>query len=295
MDILIDSFHDTWLMFPLLYITYCILEIFERRQNEKADDSIFFALQKIGPLIGAAVGLIPQCGFSVLAAMLFMQKNITLGTLLAVMIATSDEAIPILLSNPDLYSTLLEVLVIKFVVALGVGYLVDFLLRKKQSIIHFEDMEEENGEEYEEYDDQEGSSYSCSCCYTQYPLLISALLRSIKIWIFLFVTTLILTAIIEIFGHHVLETILLSNSIFQPILAAVIGFIPNCAATVILAQLFVSQNLSFGSLVSGLITNSGLALLVFIQYGENKRNILKIISILFITAVIFGVILQVLI
>lgn len=295
MNILIDSFHDTWLMFPLLYITYCILEVFERRQNKKEDDSIFFALQKIGPLVGAAVGLIPQCGFSVLAAMLFMQRNITLGTLLAVMIATSDEAIPILLSNPSLYSILIGILVLKFIIAVTVGYLVDFLLRHKQSIIRFEDMEEENDEEYEEYDDQEGSNYSCSCCYTQYPLFISALLRSIKIWIFLFVTTLILTAVIEFFGRDLLQTILLSNSLFQPILAAVIGFIPNCAATVILAQLFVSKSLSFGSLLAGLITNSGLALLVFIQYGERRKNIFKIISILFITAVLFGILLQVLV
>ena len=136
-DILIDCVHDTWAMLPLLFITYCIIEVFERKQTSASDEKIFFGLQRFGPLIGALVGLIPQCGFSVLAAMLFVQRNITLGTLVAVMIATSDEAIPILLSNPELYSTLGFVLIGKFVTGIVVGYLVDFLLRNHQHIIRF--------------------------------------------------------------------------------------------------------------------------------------------------------------
>ena len=96
MEIFLEIIHDTWIMLPLLYITYCILEIFERK--ETSDDSMFYSLQKYGPLFGAILGLIPQCGFSILASMLFLQKNITMGTLIAVMIATSDEAIPVLLS-----------------------------------------------------------------------------------------------------------------------------------------------------------------------------------------------------
>ena len=104
MDIFVHTLEhtleDTWMMFPFLLITYMILEVFERRDNQ-SDEKIFFGLQKYGPLVGAAVGLLPQCGFSILAAMLFVQRNITLGSLLAVMIATSDEAIPILLSNPS--------------------------------------------------------------------------------------------------------------------------------------------------------------------------------------------------
>lgn len=118
LELILDTIHDTWLMLPLLYITYCILEVFERRQSDESDEKIFFALQRIGPFIGALIGLIPQCGFSVLAAMLFLQRNITLGTLVAVMIATSDEAVPILLSNPELYSTLGFLLLAKFIVAL---------------------------------------------------------------------------------------------------------------------------------------------------------------------------------
>ena len=185
MEIFLEIIHDTWIMLPLLYITYCILEIFERK--ETSDDSMFYSLQKYGPLFGAILGLIPQCGFSILASMLFLQKNITMGTLIAVMIATSDEAIPVLLSNPSLFSSLIKLILCKFVIAVTVGYIVDFILVRKQKIIRFETMEEE--EDYEEDD----TSNACPCCYTQYPLYISALIRSLKIYIFIFITSLVLT------------------------------------------------------------------------------------------------------
>ena len=290
-DIFIECVHDTWAMLPLLFITYCIIELFERKQTSASDEKIFFGLQRFGPLIGALVGLIPQCGFSVLAAMLFVQRNITLGTLVAVMIATSDEAIPILLSNPDLYSTLGFVLVGKFVTGIVVGYLVDFLLRNQQHIIRFEEMEEEDSDAYAEYDDDQSSAAvnGCNCCYPDYPLPFSALLRSLSIFGFLFVTSFIISLLIEWLGPQTIQNVLLDHSLFQPILSACIGFIPNCAATVVLAQLYAAGTLSLGSLFSGLVTNSGLALLVLIRYGERKRNLIRVILILFLTGVITGI------
>lgn len=146
-DIILDTIHDTWAMLPLLYITYCILEVFERKNTQ--DDRLFFGLQRLGPILGALVGLIPQCGFSILAAMLFVQNNITLGTLVSVMIATSDEAIPILISNPKMYSSLLGILGLKLVIAIVVGLFTDHVLFRNQKILRFEDMEEED------YDDED--------------------------------------------------------------------------------------------------------------------------------------------
>ncbi len=290
-DILIDCVHDTWAMLPLLLITYCIIEVFERKHTSASDEKIFFGLQRFGPLIGALVGLIPQCGFSVLAAMLFVQRNITLGTLVAVMIATSDEAIPILLSNPELYSTLGFVLIGKFVTGIVVGYLVDFLLRNHQHIIRFEEMEEEDSEEYDAYDDDQSSAAvnGCNCCYPNYPLPLSALLRSLRIFVFLFVTSFIIGLLMEWLGPQTIKNLLLDHSIFQPILSACIGFIPNCAATVVLAQLYAAGTLSLGSLFSGLVTNSGLALLVLIRYGERRKNLARVILILFLTGVVTGI------
>lgn len=287
-NILFETIEDTWLMLPLLYVTYCILEVFERRPQE--DDRMFYSLQKYGPLFGAALGLIPQCGFSILAAMLFLQNNITLGALVAVMIATSDEAIPILLSNPNLFPTLIQLLISKFVIAVVVGYFVDKVLFPKQKILLFEDMMEEDEEYDEEYDDAEGGN-SCPCCYTQYPLWVSAALRSLKIYGFIFVTTLVLSLCVEFIGVDKLGHILLSGSVLQPLIAGILGFIPNCAITVVFAQLFALNQLQFGSLLSGLITNAGLGLMCLIRYGGSKRDIIRVVSILYISACIFGILL----
>lgn len=278
------TLEDTWMMFPFLLITYMILEVFERR-NSNRDEKIFFGLQKYGPLVGAIVGLLPQCGFSILAAMLFVQRNITLGSLLAVMIATSDEAIPILLSNPSLYSTLGLLLVLKFVIAVVIGYFVDHVLYRHQKVVYFEDMEEEP--EQEDYEEEQGGS-ACPCCYPEYPIYISALIRSLKIFVFIFATSFVLTLLIEWIGEENLSTILLSKSFLQPILAAIFGFIPNCAATVVLSQLYMTGQLQFGSLLAGLITNAGLGLVVLIRYNENKKMVFRIIAILLIVAVLFG-------
>ena len=283
LHILAHTIEDTWLTFPILFVTYIILEMFERRPSDN-DDRIFFMLQKLGPILGALLGLLPQCGFSILAAMLYLQRNITLGTLLSVFIATSDEAIPVLLSNPEMYSTLPILLLLKFGIAVSVGYIVDFIF--KANIIKFENMEEEDIDEEDFEETTIGSS--CPCCYTQYPLIVSAFLRSFKIYIFIFITTFIFTMLIEWVGEENLKAFLLTDSIFQPVLAAVFGFIPNCAATVILCQLYISQALSFGSLLAGLITNAGLGILVLIQYGASKKEILKVIGILFLVAIISG-------
>ena len=211
-DIILDTIHDTWAMLPLLYITYCILEVFERKNTQ--DDKLFFGLQRLGPILGALVGLIPQCGFSILAAMLFVQNNITLGTLVSVMIATSDEAIPILISNPKMYSSLLGILGLKLVIAIVVGLFTDHVLFRNQKILRFEDMEEEDYDD-EEYEEEESSGSSCPCCYPEYPLWISALLRSLKIYVFIFITSFVLTLLMELIGEKTLSMILLHTTLYS--------------------------------------------------------------------------------
>lgn len=289
-DLLKDVIHDTWTMLPLLYITYIVLEFFERKQT--TDDRLFFGLQKLGPILGAFIGLIPQCGFSILAAMLFVQNNITLGTLISVMIATSDEAIPILISNPDMYSSLLWILVLKFIIAMIVGMITDHILFPHQKILRFEDMEDDE-EEQDEYEEDQPEASGCPCCYPEYPMLVSALIRSLKIYVFIFITSFVLTFAMSSIGENNLSMILLQNSLLQPVLASLFGFIPNCAATVVLTQLFTSGELSFGSLLAGLITNAGLGLVVMFRYDARKKDILRVISILFITAICTGILFMV--
>ena len=282
------TLHDTWLMFPLLFLSYVVIDYFERKGTD--DDVLFRKLQNYGPLVGALIGIIPQCGFSIIAAMLFINRNISLGTMLAVFIATSDEAIPVLLANPSLYNDMLKVIILKIVLGIVVGYLVDKVLYPKQKLVLFSEMEESD-EEYEE--DDEDNASACPCCYTEYPLVVSALLRSLKIFAFLFATSFVLNIVIHEVGEVTLSKILLNDSIFQPVLASLFGFIPNCVASVVLTQLFVSSHVSFSSLIAGLITNAGLGIVVLLRYGASKKDLLRVFTILFITATVVGVVLQI--
>lgn len=284
LHVFVHTIEDTWLIFPLLWVTYCIIEYWQRNQTQ--DEKIFLALQKYGPLIGSLVGLIPQCGFSVLAAILYMQRNITLGTLISVMIATSDEAIPILLAEPELYPTLFRLILAKFILAFVVGFLVDHILLRHQKVNILQEQEESLDEEMN--DDGVG----CSCCYPQYPWWVSALLRASKIFVFLFITSFLLTLVLEWIGQDQLEQWVLSNTIWQPIVSAFLGLIPNCMITVLLASLYSFHALSFGSLLAGLMTNAGFGLFVLIVYKEKKEKIFLILLILLGSAILSGLIFQ---
>lgn len=294
MDSLLDAIKDTWLMLPLLYVVYLFLDAMQRKTSE--DDSVFWRLQKYGPLFGALLGLIPQCGFSILAAMLFVSKNITMGTMIAVFLATSDEAIPVLLANPNMFDSLIFLLVCKFVIATIVGLFIDRVLFPHQKLIYFSELpnEEESDDDIEYYEDEEGSSQtpSCACCYPQYPVWLSALLRTLRIYAFIFIVTFGFNVITLLIGHEQLSSFLQSSSALQPLLASLFGFIPNCAATVILCELFANGSLSFASLLAGLMTNAGLGLVALFQYDPNRRQLWKVMLLMLIPSLLSGYLMQ---
>ena len=260
-----------------LFLTYLLMEYLEHKSNDRFQKHLESA-RALGPLIGGVLGIVPQCGFSVLASGLYMNRSISLGTLLAVFISTSDEAIPILVAQPKQINILLSVIAVKLVLAVLVGYLVDILVRGhrlKENPLHdiHAECEKEAIEEH-------------------HSIFYIALVRTIKIFIFVFVVNFALSVFIYYIGEDTLRTILAQGSYLQPVLAAFAGFIPNCAASVILAQLFMDGVLSFGALTAGLITSAGLGLLVLLRMYDNKRDILRIFAILFVTAVVSGVVLQ---
>ena len=269
---------DTWLMIPLLFITYFLLESYTH--SHKGEDHLFTSLQKYGPILGACLGLVPQCGFSVLAAMLFVSKHITMGTLIAMFIATSDEAIPILIAMPQLHNSLIWLLVLKLTIGIGVGLLVDHVLFKKQTIVPFKEDE-----------DIEIAHVHCACNEHKGSVFKNVMFRTFKIFSLVFVTAFAFSLIIHAIGHESLSKLLLTDTIFQPILASFFGLIPNCSASVVLCQLFSLEQLSFGSLLAGLITNAGLGLFVLFEMHAGRKNILRILSVLLITAMVCGVLL----
>ena len=276
LELLENVLHDAIPMLPFLYITYLLMEYLEHKGNAHFT-RILENTRKLGPILGAILGVIPQCGFSVLAVGLYLNGTITVGTLLAVFISTSDEAIPILVSQPKEFNTLIGVIVVKLIVAIIVGYLVDTMVRHHQlkqnhpiKNIHAdcEKEEEEHG------------------------IFYIAFIHTMKIFVFVFVINFILSYIMDAIGQDTLRMFLANGSIIQPAFAAIAGFIPNCAASVILAQLYLDQVISFGSLTAGLITSAGLGLLVMLKMYDNKKDIIRIMLILFMSAVVTGILLQ---
>lgn len=277
-EILSDILHDSLSMLPFLFVTYLLMEYLEHKGNS-AFRGYLEKARTLGPLVGGILGIVPQCGFSVLASGLYMNSSISLGTLIAVFISTSDEAIPILISQPQQLPVLIRVIAIKLLIAVFAGYLVDALVRghrlRQNHPLHdiHAECEKETKEEH-------------------HSIVYIAFLHTIKIFIFIFVVNVILSVFIHYVGEDTLSAVLINGSYLQPILAALVGFIPNCAASVILAQLFMDGVLSFGALSAGLITSAGLGLLVLFRMYDNKKDILRILLILLVVASLSGIVLQ---
>lgn len=278
LGIFLDTLTDALKMLPFLFAAFCLIELLEHHAGEKL--SRFFARAgKAGPAVGAVLGCVPQCGFSVLSANLYAGGVITLGTLCAVFLSTSDEAILLLAATPSATPDILKLLLAKVLIGVAAGYLVDFLFRKKtDSELQLKDL----------------CDHEHCGCHEHSGVLRPALLHTAKIFGFVFLITLVLNFLVEFLGHERLETLLLHDSVFQPFLTALFGFIPNCAASVLLTQLYLEGALQFGAVVSGLCTGAGAGLLVLFRENRNPKDNLKILGILYVAAVVPGVILQIL-
>ncbi len=278
LGILSDTLFDALKILPFLFVAFCIIELLEHHTGEKLN-RFFARAGKGGPLLGALLGCVPQCGFSVLCANLYAGGVVTLGTLIAVFLSTSDEAVLLLAANPSAAPDIFKLLLMKVLIAVAAGCLVDLFTRKKQKDggdLHLKDLCEHE---------------HCGC-HEHGGVLRPALLHTGKIFGFLLLFTLLLNFAVALLGHERLETLLLTDSIFQPLLAALFGFIPNCAASVLLTQLYLEGALQFGAVVSGLCTGAGAGLLVLFRENRNPKDNLKILGILYVAAVVPGVILQ---
>ena len=278
LGIFLDTLTDALKMLPFLFAAFCLMELLEHHAGEKL--SRFFARAgKAGPAVGAVLGCVPQCGFSVLSANLYAGGVITLGTLCAVFLSTSDEAVLLLAATPSAAPDILKLLLAKVLIGIAAGYLVDFLFRKKtDSALQLKDL----------------CVHEHCGCHEHGGVLRPALLHTAKMFGFVFLITLVLNFLVEFLGHERLETLLLHDSVFQPFLTALFGLIPNCAASVLLTQLYLEGALQFGAVVAGLCTGAGAGLLVLFRENRNPKDNLKILGILYIAAVVPGVVLQIL-
>lgn len=275
-DVLIDTILDCLRMLPFLFIAFIVLEAIEHHAGKKITSALA-ASGKAGPLIGSALGCIPQCGFSVFAANLYSGGIITLGTLIAVFLSTSDEAIIILLSKPDKGIEILKLILIKVVIGMFAGYIVDLIRRRRP----------EKQKKVEELCDSE----NCHC-HEHKGIIYPAFLHTIKIFLFIFIFTGALNFLIEFIGIEKLSAILLHDTFFQPLIAALIGLIPNCASSVMLTELYLSGAISFASIVAGLCSGAGIGLIVLFRANKNIKENLKILGLLYAIAAVCGLLLE---
>lgn len=271
---------DTLKIMPFIFIVYLVIEYFEHRSNTSISHALMKA-GRLGSVYGALLGSIPQCGFSVIASDLFSRGALTIGTLIAIFVATSDEAIPIILSYPDKAYIALIVIGIKIVIAVIFGVIIDLVYknRKELSVCH----------EHHHHEHFHGNCESCDG-----GILISAVKHTIKIFLFVLIANIIFTCAVESVGEEALADYLLKDSVFQPFAASAIGLIPNCAASVILTESYISGALSFGSLVAGLCSGAGVGVLLLFKRNKNLKQNFCILALLYAIGVVSGILIQIL-
>lgn len=274
--ILLDTALDTIEIFPLLLLVYVLLELLEHRMD--LSDYAHLLTGPVGPLLGAIAGCIPQCGFSAAAATLFNYKRISGGALIAVFLATSDEALPILLAHPDQLPVVLRLIVCKIVIALLWGYcfwLFTWLRYRRyhalQPVLMTEECHHERTEKFSFFH------------VLQHTLYITA---------YLFVTMLLINLVTHTLGTQRISALLFSDSIWQPVLAALVGLIPGCGTSILLTTLFLQGALSFGAIIAGLGSSAGFSYLILLQ-KRNRRTALAIFC-TFLAAAVSGVVLDLL-
>lgn len=275
LDIILDTIIDSIKLIPFLFIAFLIIELIEHKLTKKSKKIIGNAKQ-YGPLIGSLLGIFPQCGFSVVATNLYVTRIISLGTLIAIYLSTSDEMLPILLSRKTEFSIILEILSIKFIIGVISGFIIDFILRKKK-------LETQN---YEICNNEH-----CHC--NKNNILISSIKHTINTCLFIFIISFILNILISYVDETLLEKIFLKNNIFAPFLSSLIGLIPNCASSVMITELYLKEVLTLGTTLAGLLTGSGVAILVLFKSNKNLKENINILLLIYLIGSISGVIINI--
>ena len=278
-EVLLDSLLDALKLLPYLIVTFIILEFIEHKLNKK-NENILIKSKKYGPLYGGVLGALPQCGFSSMAANLFANRIITMGTLIAVFLSTSDEMLPIMLSNHINISFLLKVVGFKVIVGIIIGFIVDIFYQKKfnSKSICISEMCEEN---------------HCRC--NKDGIILSSIKHTLKIGAFILIANLIINIVIYKIGENALAELLLHKNIITYFIASLIGLIPNCASSVIITELYLSKLITIGNLLSGLLTGSGIGILLLFKTNKNIKENILILTIIYFVGIIMGIIIDLII
>ena len=277
-DPLLDTIKDTATLVPFLFITYLAMEWLERRTEEQSV-ALLSRMGSFGHVLGAGIGLVPQCGFSAAAASLYSGGVITAGVLIAVFLSTSDEMIPIFLSSSVAPAVIGKILLAKFVTALLSGILIDAAAKAVRGRIHAD-------KHIHDLCERE----HCGCGDEEGGIFRSALVHTLKITAFIFIISLVLSMLAGLIGKEVLASVLSGAPLAGTLICALFGLIPNCAASVAVTQLYLDGLITAGQLMAGLLTGAGVGLLVLFRTNSHHRENLAILASLFVLGTAWGII-----
>ena len=291
MEIITETLIDTGKLVPFLAAIYFVVGFLEYRYGDRISH-VLRDLGTLGPVMGALLGCIPQCGFSVVASALYVKRVISVGTLLAVFLSTSDEAVPVLLSMPDKAKVVGVLIAIKVVIAIAAGVGVDYVIRVCRAAKPKEATADVSGVVV--------VKEHAGCCdhgldgrpSKVQALLLHPLRHIAKIFGFLLLLTLVLNFLVERIGPDKIGAVLLQGSIFQPVLASLIGLVPNCFASVLLAELYAKGSISFGALVAGLCAGGGIGILVLIKENKDFKDTVFLIGLLLTVSIVSGIVID---
>lgn len=279
LDVLLDALLDTAKLIPFLFLAYLMLELIEHHASKKAKDFTAKA-GHLGPLVGSLLGVVPQCGFSASASNLYSGGVISLGTLIAIFLSTSDEMLPVMLSEGADISRILPLLAIKVGCGILIGFGVDLVLRFLKKAPAERSISRLCEEEH------------CHC--GNGGVIRSALLHTGEISLFIFLFSFGIGTILFFVGEESLAAFAASKSILVPILAALVGLIPNCASSVILTELFLDGVISTGAVVAGLLAGSGVGLLILFRINKRMKENLAITAVIYLSGTAVGILLDLL-
>ena len=276
LDVLLDALMDTLKLIPYLFVTFLLLEIIEHKFSKKSE-KILEKNKKFGPLIGGLLGGLPQCGFSAIASNLFSSKVITMGTVVAIFLATSDEMLPIMLGEKVDPKLMFGIVGFKVILGIIVGLIVDFIYKNKTEKNH------ESIHHMCEHD-------HCDCAHSN--VFVSSLLHTLKTAIFVLVANILIGIAIFYIGEDNISNLLLNHNILGYFISSLIGLIPNCAASIIITEVYLNKLISIGTLIAGLLTGAGLGILLLFKNNKNMKENLTILGIVYFVGVIAGIIID---
>ena len=271
-DAILDALLDAVKLVPFLFLTYLAMEYMEHKTGEGAQ-RLMKKAGRLGPVIGGILGIAPQCGFSAAASNLYAGRVITLGTLMAVYLSTSDEMLPILISEKAPFEVIWKLLLAKALIGMAAGVLIDLVLYRKES------------EEHEHIHDICEQEH----CHCEQGIFRSALSHTAQITLFIFAIGIVLNLILYYVGEEALGSLILNRKILGPVLAGLVGLLPNCAGSVVITTLYLQGAMGLGGALAGLLTGSGVGLLVLFRVNHNRKENLRILGLLYAIGVTVGI------